>query len=47
MSTAKEKAARVVHTFVPGDPTELITAMDMLPVYRESTPRSPACGRSP
>jgi benzoyl-CoA reductase subunit B len=35
LSTAKEKGKKVVYTFVPGNLTELILAMDMLPVYPE------------
>ena len=35
LSTAKEKGKKVVYTFVPGNITELILAMDMLPVYPE------------
>jgi benzoyl-CoA reductase subunit B len=35
LSTAKEKGKKVVYTFVPGNLTELILALDMLPVYPE------------
>ncbi|MBL0127981.1 MAG: benzoyl-CoA reductase subunit B [Flavobacteriales bacterium] len=35
LSTAKEKGRKVVYTFVLGNLTELILAMDMLPVYPE------------
>jgi benzoyl-CoA reductase subunit B len=35
LSTAKENGKKVVYTFVPGNLTELILAMDMLPVYPE------------
>ncbi len=35
LSTAKENGKKVVYTFVPGNITELILAMDMLPVYPE------------
>lgn len=35
LSTAKERGKKVVYTFVPGNITELILAMDMLPVYPE------------
>ena len=35
LSTAKENGKKVVYTFVPGNITELILALDMLPVYPE------------
>lgn len=35
LSTAKETGKKVVYTFVPGNVTELILALDMLPVYPE------------
>src|ERR1017187_109 len=35
LSSAKEKGKKVVYTFVPGNLTELILALDMLPVYPE------------
>ncbi len=35
LSTAKETGKKVVYTFVPGNLTELILALDMLPVYPE------------
>lgn len=35
LSTAKERGQKVVYTFVPGNLTELILALDMLPVYPE------------
>ncbi len=35
LSTAKENGKKVVYTFVPGNLTELILALDMLPVYPE------------
>lgn len=35
LSTAKERGQKVVYTFVPGNITELILALDMLPVYPE------------
>lgn len=35
LSTAKEQGKKVVYTFVPGNLTELILALDMLPVYPE------------
>ena len=35
LSNAKENGKKVVYTFVPGNLTELILAMDMLPVYPE------------
>ncbi|HRH65798.1 MAG TPA: benzoyl-CoA reductase subunit B [Bacteroidia bacterium] len=35
LSTAKERGKKVVYTFVPGNLTELILALDMLPVYPE------------
>ncbi len=35
LSAAKEQGKKVVYTFVPGNLTELILALDMLPVYPE------------
>ena len=35
LSTAKESGKKVVYTFVPGNLTELILALDLLPVYPE------------
>ncbi len=35
LSNAKETGKKVVYTFVPGNLTELILALDMLPVYPE------------
>ncbi|MEI6817613.1 MAG: benzoyl-CoA reductase subunit B [Bacteroidota bacterium] len=35
LSNAKENGKKVVYTFVPGNLTELILALDMLPVYPE------------
>lgn len=35
LSTAKEKGKKVVYTFVPGNLTELILCLDLLPVYPE------------
>lgn len=35
LGTAKETGKKVIYTFVPGNLTELILALDMLPVYPE------------